>query len=38
MENDDPKPLLLTLIGKIDGLIGDVAGLKADVAELKAET
>jgi hypothetical protein len=37
MDNDDLKPLLLTLIGKIDGLIGDVAGLTADVAQLKAD-
>lgn len=37
MENDELKPLLLTLIGKIDGLVGDVAGLKADVADLKVD-
>lgn len=35
MENDELKPLLLTLIGKIDGLIGDVAELKTDMADVK---
>lgn len=35
MDNDDLKPLLLTLIGKIDGLIGDVAQLRADMADVK---